>query len=650
MRWEDVYKGARLDCVVAEKEYVTMKFVSVLMATLLCATAAQAQQAIAPNPPALPSYIMGPNWFPTVFKPYQQTSIRPLVMENSPRLHDLIRNDKLRLSMADALALAIENNLEIAVQRFLHPIAEADVLRASSGQAARGIQGALLPSGLQQGALGVGVNQFQGAGGIGSAGGISGGGGAVQIPQVGTFDPTVSVNFSLDRNTTPLNTLQVAGVPRVNTTSAAITTSYTQLFPTGTSFTYNLNGIRQNSTQQFLLYNPAVISRFTVGVNQPLLSGRGTLPNKRFIMVAGNNMHTSDELLRQQVTATVVQVENAYWNLAAASEAILAAQRTLEVAQRLDDDTKARLEVGTVARIELATTASGVAAAQRDLIIAKTEFQLQEAQLKRLLSKKIDAELDAAGIETTDELPEPNLRDIPELKMALAAALEERPDLRIAKQDLANQDISARFTSEELTPSLHAFSLFAGAGLAGDNSTSSAGAGQSLYQGFSAQYPEYASGLSMVLPLRNRAAQADNLRARLEQQQLQVSEQRLKQQVELEVRQAMVNLTQGRAQVEAANEALKLAGLVLDAERTKLESGVSTTYNVILRQRDVAAARQAQISASVTYAKALVELHRATGGTLRENGIDLHDALTGEITKHPTPPFQSLQKANTGSN
>src|SRR5262245_28643735 len=344
-----------------------MKSVFVLIAILLTATTIQAQQAIKSNPPNLPNYQFGPSWFPTVFKPYQQDPIRQPVMENSPRLHDLIRNGKLRLSMADALALAIENNLDIAVQRFLHPIAEADVLRASSGQAARGIQGALLPSGLQQGALGVGVNQFQGAGGVGSAGGISGGGGAVQIPQVGTFDPTVSVNFSLDRNTTPLNTLQVAGVARVNTTSAAMTTSYTQLFPTGTSFTYNLNGIRQNSTQQFLLYNPAVISRFTVGVNQPLLSGRGTLPNKRFIMVAGNNMHTSDELLRKQVAATVVQVENAYWNLAAASEAILAAQRTLEVAQRLDDDTKARLEIGTVAPIELATTASGVAADQREL-------------------------------------------------------------------------------------------------------------------------------------------------------------------------------------------------------------------------------------------------------------------------------------------
>src|SRR5437016_7987070 len=627
-----------------------MKFVCVLLSVSLCVTTAQAQQELKASPPNLPHYATGPTWFPSVFSPYKQEPIRPPVMENSPRLHDLIRNGKLRLSMTDGLALAIENNLDIAVQRFVHPFAETDVLRASSGQAARGIQGALVPGGLTQGALGVGVNQFQGAGGVGSAGGISGGGGAVQIPQVGTFDPSVSVNFSLDHNTTPLNTLQVAGVPRVNTTSTAVTTSYTQMFSGGTSFTYNVNGIRQNSTQNFLLYNPAVISRFTIGLNQPVYNGRGALPNQRFIMVAKNNMRTSDELVRQQVTATVIQVENAYWDLAADSEAIIAAERNLEVAQRLDDDTKTRLQIGTVAPIELATTASAVAAAQRDLIIAKTEFQLDETQLKRLLSKKIDAELNAAGIETTDELPEPNPRDVPELNTALAAAFEERPDLRIAKQDLANQDISVRFTDDSLLPNVNVFSLYAGAGLAGDNLNASAGTGQSLFQGFSVQFPEYATGASLVMPLRNRAAQADNLRARLEQQQLQVSEQRLRQQVELEVRQAMVNLTQGRAQVEAANEALNLAGQVLDAERTKLESGVSTTYNVILRQRDLAGARQAQISASATYAKALVELHRSTGGTLKQNGIELRDALTGEITKHPTPPFQSLQKANTGSN
>src|SRR6266566_3475549 len=529
------------------KESVTMKFVFVLIVTVLSATTAQAQQAVTSNPPNLPTYIMGPSWFPTVFKPYQEGLIRPLVMENSPRLHELIRNGKLRLSMADTLALAIENNLDIAVQRFLHPIAEADILRASSGQAARGIAGALVPSGLQQGALGVGVNQFQGAGGVGSAGGISGGGGAVQIPQVGTFDPSVSMNFSLDHTTSPLNTLQVAGVPRVNTSSTAFSTSYTQLFPTGTSFTYNLNGIRQNSTQQFLLYNPAVISRFTLAVNKPLLAGSGYLANKRFIMVANNNLKTSDEVLRAQVTAAVVQIESAYWSLAAANESVLAAQRSLEVAQRLDGETKAKLEVGMVARIELATTGSAVAAAQRDRIVAQANYQLQETQFKKLLSKRADPELDAAGIETLDELPAPSERDVPELNSALAAATEERPELHIAQQDLANQDISARFTRNALLPNLSVFSLFAGAGLAGDNpkTAASSGAGKSLFQDFAAEYPEYASGLSVVLPLRNRAAQADNLRARFEQQQQEISLQRLKQQVDLEVRQAMVSLTQG---------------------------------------------------------------------------------------------------------
>ena len=221
--------------------------------------------------------------------------------------------------------------------------------------------------------------------------------------------------------------------------------------------------------------------------------------------------------------------------------------------------------------------------------------------------------------------------------------------MRIAKQDLANQDISARFTNDALAPNVNVFSLYAGAGLAGDHLNASAGAGQSLFQGFSAQFPEYASGVSLVMPLRNRAAQADNLRARLEQQQLQVSEQQLRQQVELEVRQAMVSVTQGKAQVEAANEALKLAGEVLAAEQSKLESGVSTIYNVILRQRDLDAARAAQISAAVTYAKALVDLHRATGSTLKENGIELNDALTGEVTKRPSPPFQSVQKSSVGS-
>jgi outer membrane protein TolC len=367
------------------------------------------------------------------------------------------------------------------------------------------------------------------------------------------------------------------------------------------------------------------------------------------MMIAANNLRTSDELLRQQVTATVVQIENAYWSLAAAEQAVLAAQTALDVARRLDTDTKARLEIGAVAGIELVSTGAAVAVAERDLIVAQTNFQLQEAQVKRLLSKQIDPELDAAGIEITEELPQPNERDIPALNTALAAALEERPELHVAQQDLAKQDITSQFTRQGLLPNVSVFSLYAGAGLAGDNTKLNAGTGKSLSQDFAGEYPEYASGMNLVIPIRNRSAQADNLRARLEQQQLDVGMQRLKQQVGLEVRQALVSLTQGKAQVAASDQAVKLAGQAVDAERAKLDAGASTTYNVILRQRDLVSARQAQISASVAYAKALVDIHRATGATLRENGIDLNDALTGEVTKRPSPPFQSFQRSNAGA-
>jgi len=143
-----------------------------------------------------------------------------------------------------------------------------------------------------------------------------------------------------------------------------------------------------------------------------------------------------------------------------------------------------------------------------------------------------------------------------------------------------------------------------------------------------------------VLPIRNRSAQADNMRARLERRQLQVNLQNTRQQVSLEVRQAIIGLIQGRAQVESAHQAVKLANQTADAERKKLQVGLSTAYNVILRDRDVMTALQADIAAVANYAKALVEMDRSMGATLERNGIELSDALSGEVTKQPSPPLR----------
>ena len=288
------------------------------MGLLLFWTTAGQLTAQAPQDNAfLKDYSKGPNWFGHFTAPYRQQPIPSLSLENSPRLHDLIHDGKLQISMADALALAIENNLDIAVERQIVPMAQTDVLRSASGSAARGFSGATIPLGLSAGALGAGVSTAVAGGGVGNAGGISGGGGAVNIAPVGTFDPTINYAFSWDRTASPLNSLVVAGVPSVTTYSTSYSGSYTQLLPTGTSYFVSLNGLRSSSTQQSLLLNPDVATRMSVGFNQPLLSGLGLKPNLRFLLVARNNENVSGAIFRTQLQATMLQVENAYWDIGA---------------------------------------------------------------------------------------------------------------------------------------------------------------------------------------------------------------------------------------------------------------------------------------------------------------------------------------------
>ena len=587
-------------------------------------------------------YSHSPRWFPNVARPYQEPRLLAPVMENSPRLKDLIHDGKLQISLADALALALENNLDIAVQRYLRPIAQTDLLRTQSGQAARGVPGATLPGGLNTGVIGAGVNQAAGQGGVGAAGGITGGGGALQIGQVGTFDPSLSFNFSFDRNVSPLNTTVVAGVPTVVTDSVASSANYSQLLPEGTSYFAGVSVIRQLTTQQHLQFNPAFITRFTSGFNQPLLSGRGFVPNMRFVYVAQNDLKTSEEIFRLQVTTTLVQVEDAYWTLAASKDAVRVANESLAASQALLENNQRRLELGVSAKLDVVTAQAQVAGSQRDLVVAQTNLKLAETQLKNMLTKTMTPELDAAEVDTTDPLPEPQAKDVPELQTALQTALAHRPDLLQAENDVENQNIAGRFTKNAMLPQLSVFGLYAGSGLMGNAllGGTQAGALSSLNQAFTADFPEYGTGMSYFMYLGNRSAQADGLRSQLEASQTQVNLNRSRQQINLEVRQAITGLVQGRSQVEAAHEASDLARQVLDAEHKKLDAGISTPYDIILRDRDYVTAQQAEITAVSNYAKALVEMDRASGVLLENNNIELEDAHVGTVTHMPQPPFR----------
>jgi outer membrane protein TolC len=596
-----------------------------------------AQQSKAPQG-HIDEYPTSPSRVPRIFRAYQERVVPQVTLTNSPRLENLLHDGKLEITLADALALSLENNLDIAVQRYLPNFAQTDLLRTQSGQAARGFTGALIPGGLSAGALGAGVTASSAGSGVGNAGGITGGGGAVQVGQSGNFDPSLNFNFSWDRTSSPLNTIQVSGVPVSIGQTTAFTGSYAQLLAPGTSYSLNLSVQRQSSTQQFLRFNPAAVSRFAFGINQPLTSGFGKLPNERFIRVARNNLKVADEVFQQQVIITVVTVANAYWDLAAARENVRVAEQSLGVSARLLRDNQLRVEIGTMSPLEVVSAEAEVAARTRDLTVARTNLQLQEASLKNLLSKKVGTGFDDASIVIKDPMPEPKDSDLPVLSVALGYALENRPDLRQAERNIQNQDVSNAFTKNSLVPGVNVFGFYAGSGLSGNTATTENGIWDALGQSFKGDYPEYAGGSTMSIPLRNRVAQADNIRSQLEGQQLKVGLQRSRNQVSLEVRQAVIGIIQGKAQVQAAREATRLAREIWQGEQSRLEAGASTSYQVILRERDFVTAQQAELTAVAGYAKAMVELDRAMGATLRRNGIEFADALSGTVTKMPVPP------------
>jgi outer membrane protein TolC len=581
-----------------------------LMALLPADLSAQAPQGF------LRDFSQGPRWFPTLLAPYEAQPIPPLQLETTPRLRDLIHDGRLELSLSDAMALAIENNLDIAVQRYVKPLADVELLRARAGQGLTG-----------------------GGGGFG--------GGGVNVPASGSFDPSVSLGFSWDRVSAPLNNTVVEGTASAVSYATVFNASYSQLFPTGTNYSFSVGGTRRSSNTTSL-FNPSVSTNFQLGVNQPVLNGFGKLPYMRNLMIATNNRRTSEETFRLQVIGAIVAVQNTYWDLAALTENVRVAERSLAVSTKLLEDNRRQVEVGTLAPLDVTTAEAEVASRERDLIVAQTSLQLAETRLKNMLSKQVDPQLDAARITITDRMPEPRDPDIPDVQNALANAMNNRADLRQEENDLQNQTISAQYAARSLLPTGSVFAQLAGTGLKGNCALTAtpcpgnvveAGLRDSLQQTFGLDFPEYGGGFSLTLPLRNRAAQAENLRAQMEQDQGEISLKRSQNQIALEVRQAVIGLVQGKAQVAAAHEAVRLAQQTLDAEQKKLAAGVSTPYQVILRERDLVDAQQSDVETIVSYSKALVEMDRAMGTTLDRNGILLQDALSGALSRMPTPPF-----------
>jgi outer membrane protein TolC len=567
----------------------------------------------------------GASTFPALWRPYREQPLPPVDLANGPTLTRHLTDETLRVSLREFLQLVVENNLDLLAARYGTAIAEVDVLRARSGQAARGTNVAPLPGSLFAGAIGAGVSTTAplSSGGTGGAA-ISSQGKLVTLGPRGVFDPTFSANVSYDHVVSPLNTAKVAGTTEVIVPSTVVQTRFQQELADGTSYAISFNLQRQASTQTGLLFNPAMTSFLAVQIYQPLLNGFGLALNRRFVTVANNDRKIVLESYHTTLNNTLANAANAYWDLVALRENVHVDEQTVATAQRQYDEMRQREQVGTATPLDVLGTESRLASSRVTLLTAEMRAQQQEAVVKTLIGKAEDPALDTVRLEATEALPESSDVEVPPLSQSLNAALSTRSAIRQASLNLQNQRIAEDYTHKNLLPTLSVYGAYNAYAL---NARTSLAVRQ-LWQ---AAFPEESVGFTVSIPVFNRAAQADAMRAQFERQSAETALERARAQVELQVKSAAVSLERGRPQIDAARRAVESSRSAYEGTREKMDVGLATPYQVMLAENDLRSAEAAEIQARVNYAKALVAYEVATASLLERNGIDFEAALRGGL-------------------
>jgi len=583
---------------------------------------------------------------------YSPESVPEPALSNSPHLEQLVRDGKLYLSLKDAIQLALEDNLDLAIARYNLPIANTDILRTKAGGFFRGVN-----TGVVQGTPGGGVGGFgTGAPGAGAGGTTSGAGGAgagasglVQSTlgagtAVSSYDPAIVSSIGAEHQTTPLANLQIYGVPSLQLNTGQSTIEFQQAFPTGTSISFQFNNSRQTNNSPFFFLSPSNSSMFRFAFQQQLLAGFGFGPNLRYLRIARNNKRISDIAFKDQVIATVTQIENIYWDLVSAYEQTRVNEQSFAFAQQTLENAKKQLQLDSVPAMEVMRSEAEVSKRDQELTVARTNLQLQETLMKNAITKSLDDPvLELMPVVPTDEQIQPApIEAAKPMQDLIAEAQHNRPELAESDIDLVNRTISRRAARNALLPSISVVGFYGGSGLSGPlnplcpDCTSSVPVDFSgaLSNAFNNSSPDYYIGLNLNIPIRNRVAKADQYRSELEYRQAQLRLEQLKKQVRIEVRNAQYALDQTGARVEAARKARDLAQRTFDITKKEQELGAGSSYQTLSAQRDLALAELDLVGAMTTYQKAKVELDRATGTTLEHNGILIQDAISGVVSHH----------------
>jgi outer membrane protein TolC len=568
-------------------------------------------------------------------------------LANSARIDALVHDGVLELSLTDAIALALENNLDLAIARYNIPIAQADVLRTKAGGVFRGVN-----TGVVQNTPGGGVGGFgsggSGAGAGGTSGGAGGAGaGASGLVQstlgtgsaVSSYDPAITGNINYSDVASPLSNTTVYGVQSLKSITYTGNFGYYEAFPTGTSFQAQFYNQRSANNSPFTYLKPELDASYTLTFQQQLLAGFGLGPNLRYLRIARNNQKISDAAFKLQVITTVTQIANMYWDLVAAYEDEQVKSRSLEFANETLTKGRKQLELQAIPAMDVMKDEAEVANREQDLSIAKSTLKFQELLIKNALTKNLDDPILEAmpvkpvNVSTDDGTTAPTGAATEDI---VAQALAHRVEVAISGIDLQNRDISRKAANNNLLPSLALVGQYGGAGLAGLGNPSAGvssnaplGFGGALNNAFNNSSPDYYVGFQMNIPIRNRIAKSDQYRSELESRQADLRQQQLKKQIRIEVRNAQYAVDQSVARVAAASKARELAQKTFEITSKEQQLGAGSAFQTLTSRKDLATAESALLAARTAYQKAKIELQRSVGTTLEENSISIESARNG---------------------
>ena len=588
---------------------------------------------------------------PIVIRPYRPTYIPPVRLTNSGRMNELIRGGKLYLTVQDAIALAIENNLDLEVARYGPLNAEWNLKRAEAGGPLRGVTSQNIAQNEVtngQGVLGseasTGLLQNQG----GSAGGASG-----QVSQLGPITPNLDPDF---QNTTEFQHLNL---PQSNyilsqTNSLIISRHFVNSFVqegliTGgtVQVTANESYQKENAPSDYL--NPSVFAQGAITVRHQFLQGFGIAVNRRFITQGELGVKAAQETYRSQLLNTVASVLNLYWNLVAADDELRVRQRALEAAQKFLDDTKKQIELGAEPRADIYRAESEAATRGQDLAIAKVSVQQQESLLKNAISLNGTADplIDAVAIVPLDHAEVPAAEELPGLRDLLARALAKRPDIVLNKLNDETQEALAVATINTLLPTLGTRLSTSDVGQAGANVPGGGasnyyvgGLGNALGQVFRRNFYNLSATVGFSIPLLNRQAQGDYGIDQLALRQGDLAERRSMNQIVVDISNDVIALRQARARYTQAVDSRALQEQLLEKEQQMFSFGAAQIADVVGARSALLGAQVAETQARASYAHARVALDQVLGETLEKNHVSLEEGLKGRVSKESKLPAQ----------